>query len=201
MRLTLLSAATTAVLAMGAPAMATVVLTFSDGTFVGDTDGQLQPVTNLPVVDIETFDNTTIPLDVRLFSLNTLGVFDFSILRDDFSEIAGLSPISTAANVTLLGFSNDALFYEYDNTGTDTVGDILASFEVLTADVDLRPDDELPDIILSDTDNDLGIWDPAKSTEVIDLDVDVQTIPLPAGMFLLAGALGGLSLMRRRNAA
>ena len=200
-RIPLLSAATAAMVAMGAPASASIVLTYSDGTFVNDIDAQPQAITGVPEVDIETFDSTMVPLDIRLFGPTEPGMFEYSILQSDFNEIAGLSPVSTAANVTLIDSDTEALAYEYSASSMDTAGDVLASFEVNTGMVDLQPGDELSDIIVADTDNALGIWDPAKETDVIELGVDVQDVPLPAGVILLAGALGGLGVMRRRNAA
>ncbi|MGS4948302.1 VPLPA-CTERM sorting domain-containing protein [Meridianimarinicoccus sp. RP-17] len=147
------------------------------------------------------FSFSTIPLDIRLFSVNTPGTYNFSILRDDPSQIAGLAPISVGTGVSLIGSSGDALFYEYKATAAAFVGDILASFFVNTASLGLRPDDELPDILVSDSDGSLGIWNPATFSEVVDLDVDFQAVPVPASVLLLAGALGALGVTRRRKSA
>lgn len=39
------------------------------------------------------------------------------------------------------------------------------------------------------------------TTAALDARINVSAIPLPAGMFLMLGALGGLGLLRRRRAA
>ncbi|MGS4948311.1 hypothetical protein ACVDG3_22915 [Meridianimarinicoccus sp. RP-17] len=53
-RTTLLLSALT-LIALCSSASATVILTYADGTPVTDTDGQLQPVTGEPVIDVDFF--------------------------------------------------------------------------------------------------------------------------------------------------
>ena len=199
MRLSLIPSALAAFLAFGTAANAAVELAFSSGLPVVDTDGQPQPITGEPVVDVDFFNFATIGLDIRVFSVNEPSTYAFTVSRDDFFEIDSLASVSEAPTVTLLSESADALFYQYTPTASAAIGDILASFQVTTKALGGSPDDELPDIIVSDTLCSLGIWNPATGAMVVNLNVDFQQIPLPAGVFLLAGALGALGLMRRRS--
>lgn len=195
MRLSVIPLAAAALLAAGAANAAVIHLTYVPNPPVVDTDGQM------PLADIDWKSFSIIPLHIKVFSLDgseRVGdVVDFGFSNIDFSEIRNLTTVASAVNV----FSTPpgpALFFAWTFSGAEAVGSVLATVNVETLLLGIRPHDDVGDLLLASFMPSLTVWDPVFSVSVGSVAYDAQTVPLPAGVFLLGGALAGLGALRRR---
>lgn len=176
----------TAVMAFGTSAHAAVIeLAYTNGNPVVDTDG----VTGL--ADIDWFSNSTLSLDIQLRALGgapTGSEFEFTVSLVDFSEVNNISSVLLGSGMSIDTASTDEIEYIWQPTGTEVVGDTLATFMFETIDLGLRPHDDLADINLTITSilgqgAELKIFDPISGLDADVVSYDVQAIPLPASIF------------------
>ena len=180
---------TLAALCFALPAQAAVVTPFDD------TDGQFCGVCGARFPDFDAFPNTTYTFTLSTDGTESGGIYRFAVLLTDPIELTDLthnSVISASVSFDAINSTATSLFYDY--VVNTPVPEALISFDVTTtAALGLRPHDELPDLIFTDTLGTLGVYDPISGTNVVDLNVDFQAVPLPlpGAMLLGAGAATG----------
>lgn len=179
---------------------AAVVLHYSGGAPVDDTDGIVG------IEDIDTTDNATLVFDILTdAAIAAVGTaqpqWAFEVLNADSNEIARLSVTGAGTNVT-----SDATPFGFafilDRDTAYAAGDFLGQITVLTADVGLKPHDEIPDLILAgyeDSTTPLLVSGPASGIDQVFVGYDVQEVPIPAAAWLMAGGLLALGAVRRRR--
>jgi hypothetical protein len=193
---------------VNAATAASIDLNYANSQPVVDTDGQLTSTGQPTLPDIHWCRFCPLPLNIEVFGLSGLesvnDTFDFTISIQDFTQLdEPITSMFLAPNVSILNANLGEIEYRWTYSGTEAVDDVLATFELPTLALGLRPDDEFTDlnlaVIAASSAAPFGVWNPVDSISSGTVQYDVQAVPLPASVFLLGGALMGLGVVKRRR--